>query len=188
VAGLLFVACALWWGRPAFFSHSGPGVADSAHASMLTTSAHPVPEVVSTARPAVEKGPAKPATEQLATPGKESDLDKLIVGSWEQINHGKRFLEVLQDGTATMNVNLEGAWALVVGEKLEFQIEWTIEKERLLFKMTGGKPEGSLKLISSLYGDERNHRIESLTDEQMILIDEKDNSRDTWKRVASAKK
>lgn len=123
------------------------------------------------------------AGEKAAAVPEESSARKMIVGVWEQFNKGKRLLTVLDDGTATMDVSLEGAWATIVGQKLEFRIEWEIQGERLLFKMTGGKPAGSLKLLSSIYGNERNHRIETLSNDQLILIDENDKSRDIWKRV-----
>jgi len=108
---------------------------------------------------------------------------KQVLGIWEQFNQGRRVLTVREDGTATMKVKLEGAWSYVVGENLEFEINWNIEGSRLLFHTTGGKPEGSLKLITSMYGTERNHQIEKLTDDEMILVDEKDKSRDHWKRI-----
>lgn len=176
----LAVGCALW-GTGIFRGGSGR-ILQSAH----TSNPGKLPQSSALETPAGQ-ATSSAAGVSSGKEDEESAFDKLIVGSWEQIKSGKRLLNVLQNGTATMDVALDGAWSAVVGDKLQFQIEWKIENERLLFKMTGGKPEGSLKLISSIYGNERNHRIEKLTNDQLILIDEKDNSRDTWTRVIAAK-
>jgi hypothetical protein len=127
-------------------------------------------------------------TSAAAAPSEESTYSRQILGEWEQLNKGKRILTVREDGTATMKVTLEGAWSYVVGEKLEFEIHWKIEGKRLLFNMVGGKPEGSMKLVTSMYGKERNHRIEKLNEDQMILVDEKDDSHDKWKRSSPTTK
>jgi hypothetical protein len=184
--GLVVAASALWWGRPA----AAPNVVEAVPeptSQAAPSASNPTAGIAADSTAAAKSSKSSDESKPPSAAGEKSKPDKLILGEWEQTNKGKRLLNVLQNGTATMSVALEGPWAAVVGDKLEFQIEWKIENERLLFKMTGGKPEGSLKLISSIYGNERNHRIESLTDDTMILVDEKDNSRDTWTRVASAK-
>lgn len=157
-AGLLLGIAGLWWGGIPYLAGGSP-------ATSIEISAEATPVAAANDTP---------------------DPAKLIVGRWEQFNRGRRVLVVREDGTATMDVNLEGAWAYVVGEKLEFQIEWTLDKSRLLLKMIGGKPDGALKFVASVYGNERNHQVETLTSDQMILVDEKDKSRDIWKRIEPA--
>ncbi len=170
----------LWWvggsGRPAGGHDFSPV---SASPTSGTVSNAP-PSTVSSDQKNVESAGTAPVSE-------EQKLAQQIVGEWEQFNKGKRLLTVRDDGTATMKVTLDGAWSYVVGEKLEFEIEWKIEGKRLLFHMKSGKPEGSMKVITSIYGNERNHRIDELTSKKMVLVDEQDESRDKWTRLASAK-
>ena len=180
--------------------------------SFSSESASPVAET--TDQSSRDRAPAEksPPTETSSTPGDSSAAAKsstnssaksnndlpnaaqdagyasLIVGDWEQFNKGKRVLTVRGDGTASVKVSMDGAWSYVVGEQLEFEIRWEITGNRLHFQTTGGKPEGSFKIITSMFGKERNHKIEKLSDGQLILVDEKDGSRENWKRLAATKK
>ena len=153
------------------------------------------PPAETSSTPTVLKVPAKSSTtssaksnNDLPNAAGDAGYASLIVGDWEQFNKGKRMLTVRKDGTATVKVSLDGAWSYVVGEKLEFEIQWKITGHRLHFQVTGGKPEGSFKIITSMFGKERNHRIEKLSDGQLILVDDKDGSRENWKRLAATKK
>src|SRR6185437_16340843 len=82
----------------------------------------------------------------------------LLVGSWKGFYKGERTLDVRADGTATMVSKPEGLAATAFAARLQFEIEWTLQGDELIFKTTGGEPEGKVQFILKLYGTERRHK------------------------------
>lgn len=105
-----------------------------------------------------------------------------ILGSWKQYSYGQRLLKVLNDGTATIDVKLDGLTAFALGEKIHFDIEWEIEGDMLVFKTVGGTPESSVKTVEQLYGNKRVYRILEINEKQMLL-QEDDEKKTSWDRV-----
>ena len=103
-----------------------------------------------------------------------------------QDSDGHRVLDIQQDGTATIDVTLDGLSALAFGEKLHFDIEWTIEDDRLIFQTTGGEPIDGVKAILAIYGASRTYVIRDITEAKMLLEEEGQPKTD-WDRVGAAK-
>lgn len=91
-------------------------------------------------------------------------------------------LTVKEDGTAIIDVKLDGFVAFAFGEKLQFNIAWTIDGDELVFKTIGGTPESGVNAVTSIYGDRRVYRIREINSEQMLL-NEKDEEKTPWDRV-----
>lgn len=124
----------------------------------------------------------------LSTPVVEESLDdsyrKRIVGSWEMDRDGKRLLTVDADGTAKMDVEIEGSWSFLFGSKLNFDIEWTIEDGHLTMKTIGGEPQAKVDLLTSMYGKERVQQITVLDDTTLRLPDDEPDGEDhIWTRI-----
>jgi|GEM_PF-2899100 hypothetical protein len=105
-----------------------------------------------------------------------------ILGTWKQYSHGHRLLKVLDDGTATIDVKLDGFTAIAFGEKMHFDIEWKIEDDTLVFNTIGGTPEASINAVKSIYGDNRVYRILEINETQMLL-QEDEEKKTPWDRV-----
>ena len=133
----------------------------------------------STAAPVPDGPEAQPSEESAAV---ESRI-ALLVGSWKGFYKGERTLEVRADGTATMVSKPEGLAATAFAPRLQFEIEWTLNGDDLIFKTTGGEPEGKVQFILKLYGTERRHKIVSLEAEKMVLLDEDGKTEYVWERV-----
>ena len=143
--------------------------------------------------------PVDPSTTPLANKGSDSDLSasepaaretpdekmsRLMVGKWEMDRDGLRKLTVNDDGTASMDVALEGSYALMLGSKIQFDIKWLIKDSKLIFETTGGKPETSVSLVTKLYGAKRTQPILELTEKRMLLKDADEGEPDhDWKRA-----
>jgi len=136
------------------------------------------------------EGTAKPAgdspTTTVSAAGEtkttQGKFKRAILGSWKQYSYGHRLLKVLDDGTATIDVKLDGLTAFALGEKIHFDIEWKIEGGTLVFKTVGGTPESSVKAVGKLYGDKRVYRILEINGKQMLL-QEDDEKKTPWDRV-----
>lgn len=110
---------------------------------------------------------------------------KAILGSWKQYSFGHRLLHVKEDGTATIDVKLDGLFAIYIGEKFRLDIEWSITGDELVFKTTGGTPKSSVDAVTSFYGDKRVYRILEINEKQILLKDE-DEEKTPWDRVTDA--
>ena len=128
--------------------------------------------------------PAAPPPQELPAPAPEGDarLRKLVVGTWVDEYKGKRTMTVHQDGTATMVVELEGSNALL-GSRLRFEMEWSIEAGRLKKRTVGGEPSGRVNLILKAMGDRVDEPILELTEQRLLLLDVDGRTRYDWRRV-----
>lgn len=113
----------------------------------------------------------------------DRQLRRRLIGRWEQHHAGWRRLTVYEDGTATMTVEPEGVWKYLLGSKLRFDVEWRIEDGYLAYSTTGGRPPKKVELVKKMWGDRRRQKIEELTAERMVLLDEDGEPDDEWKRV-----
>ena len=128
--------------------------------------------------------PAEPPPQEPAPSASDGDarLRKLVVGTWADEYKGKRTMTVHQDGTATMVVELEGSNALL-GSRLRFEMEWSIEAGRLKKRTVGGEPSGRVNLILKAMGDRVDESILELTEQRLLLLDGDGRTRYDWRRV-----
>lgn len=119
----------------------------------------------------------------------EDDLHReQVVGIWKQNESGIRWLNVREDGTATMFIDPAGSWAAkaIIGDGLTIQIEWSIDDGRVQMKSVSGAPSSTFKAVSALYGTDRNRGIARLDDEKFVMLDDSDGSKSEWTRVAKS--
>lgn len=114
-----------------------------------------------------------------------TDVEKSMLGTWEDDYKGHRTLTLNADGTGTMVVELDGLAATLFAAKLTFSEEWTVADGKVTMKATGGEPVGKVRLVLSLHGDSSTQRIIEVTSERMILIEEPSETRFEWRRVRS---
>lgn len=127
---------------------------------------------------------AEAPPQELVSPEPEGDarLRMLVVGTWADDFKGKRTMTIRQDGTATMVVELEGANALL-GSRLQFEMEWSIEGGRLKKRTIGGEPSRRVSLILKAMGDRVDEPILELTEQRLLLLDGDGRTRYEWQRV-----
>lgn len=119
------------------------------------------------------------------SPESLSDVERLMLETWEDDYEGHRTLTLNADGTGTMVVELDGLAATFFAEKLTFREEWTVADGKVTMKATGGEPAGKVQLVLSLHGDSSTQRIIEVTSDRMILIEESSGTRFEWRRVRS---
>lgn len=136
----------------------------------------------------VESGKNEPGDADPKLTQKEEDEERsvMVAGIWETNRDGRRVLTVLEDGTATMDVTVEGAFAFVVGSKMKFNINWLIADGSLDFEMVDGEPESSVSAVISLYGKRRVQKILEFSQEKFVLKDNDGESDHVWTRVKPA--
>ena len=115
-----------------------------------------------------------------------TDLEKSMLGTWEDDYKGHRTLTLNVDGTGMMVVELDGFAATLFAKKLTFQEEWTVADGKVTMKATGGEPAGKVRLVLSLHGDSSTQRIVEVTQDRMILVEEPSETRFEWRRVSAA--
>ncbi|HLJ09969.1 MAG TPA: hypothetical protein VKU82_02210 [Planctomycetaceae bacterium] len=106
----------------------------------------------------------------------------LVLGTWEDDYRGKRHLTVHEDGTGTMVVEPDGIGKKLFAARLEFDLQWSLDGERITMKTMGGTPKQKVQLILKLYGSEADYTIVELTDERMLLLDADGKTRYDWRR------
>jgi hypothetical protein len=109
---------------------------------------------------------------------------ELLVGKWTQQRTGTRNLTIRDDGTATMIVILDSPYNYVFGDKITLNIDWTLKDGRLIFKTNGGKPATQIKVLTKMFGSERDQPILELTSKRLLLKDgDEGEPNHDWTRV-----
>lgn len=124
----------------------------------------------------------EPSPDSAPAPDGDVRLRMLIVGTWADEYKGKRTMTVHQDGSATMVVELKGLNA-VMGSRLRFDMEWSIEDGRLKKRTIGGEPSGRVNLILKAMGDHVDEPILELTEQRLLLLDGDGRTTYDWQRV-----
>jgi hypothetical protein len=101
----------------------------------------------------------------------EPDAHLLIQGTWQDDYQGQRTMTLREDGTGTMVVELAGINAKLVGPRLTFQMVWSLDKKRLTKRTVGGEPEGRVRAILAMMGDQVEEEILELSAERLLVTD-----------------
>ena len=118
--------------------------------------------------------------------GSLTDVEKSMLGTWEDDYKGHRILTLNAGGTGTMVVELDGLAATLFAKTLTFREEWSVVDGKVTMKATGGEPAGKVGLVLSLHGDSSTQRIVEVTADRMILVEEPSETRFEWRRVPVA--
>ncbi len=121
---------------------------------------------------------ARPADAESPEPGQ---LQHLIPGTWEDDYQGKRTMTLRPDGTGTMVVELKGWNAKLFAARLTFEMEWSLDGDRLNKRTIGGEPAGKVRAVLAMMGDRVEEQIIELTD-QRLLVSDGERQYD-WRRV-----
>lgn len=139
-------------------------------------------------KPQASRSPVETQTAAAEPPVSNDDKFRtLLAGEWEQQYYGKRRLTVREDGTATMVVEPDGIWVHLFGEKIEVEIEWTLDNGRVNLKITGGTPSDKIELASKMWGDCWTQPILELTENRLLLLGEDGVTKYDWTRVSNSR-
>ncbi len=108
---------------------------------------------------------------------------QLVLGTWEDDYKGHRTMTLCEDGTGTMVVELSGLQAALFAERLQFEMEWSLENGRLKKRTIGGEPATQVQLILKTMGDRVDEPILDLTEDRLLLLDGDGQTRYDWRRV-----
>jgi hypothetical protein len=108
-----------------------------------------------------------------------------MLGVWEDDYQGHRTLSLNGDGTGRMVVELSGAAASLFADRLAFNQQWAFDPDQQLVTMTAidGEPATKVNLVLRIYGREATYKVETVTDKQLILVDQADQKLYEWRRV-----
>lgn len=139
----------------------------------------PATEVVD---PPVLSGlPGEPAVEALSP--EDAERARLIVGSWEQERYGQRVMTVKADGTATMMIRPSGLWATMFGEQIDLELYWSIKDGHIDYGVSGGASAEQVATASKMWGDHWIEKIVTLTEDELVLLDQSTSQEIGWKRA-----
>ncbi len=111
-----------------------------------------------------------------------------VIGTWEDDFEGHRTMTLSADGTGTMVCELSGMAATLFASRLEFNMEWSVEKGRLKKRTIDGKPERRVNVILKMMGDRVDEPILELTEERLLLLDKDGKTKYDWRRPSENKK
>jgi len=130
-----------------------------------------------------------PASEERAA-SVENELDhaarqrqKLLIGTWQQEFYGTRTLTVLPEGTGRMLIRPSGIWASLFGDQIQLDMFWKLDGDRIDYGYSGGRPADKVEAARKSWGDRWLEKIETLSDEVLVLLAADGTTRSVWKRV-----
>jgi hypothetical protein len=103
------------------------------------------------------------------TEGLPADAIHLTNGTWSDFFHGLRTFRFESAGQGCMSLELSGVGAMLYGEKIEFDFDWTLNGNSLHLKMTGGRPSGTANTLCRLFGGEFDYEIDSASASELVL-------------------
>ena len=115
--------------------------------------------------------------------GDDDRKQQLAVGTWEDDYQGHRTMTLNPDGTGTMMVELDGMKATLFAPRLRFDMEWSVDGERLRMQTIGGEPAVQVQLILKTMGDRVVQNILDLTEDRLRLLDADGQTEYDWRRV-----
>lgn len=108
--------------------------------------------------------------------------DKQLVGVWQQEKYGRRTLTILPEGKAKMTIEPAGAWSLAFGKRLDAEMYWSLEGDRIIYGMTSGTPANKYEIAVKAWGDRWNEQLTALTAERLTITAD-DGTVSVWQRV-----
>jgi hypothetical protein len=117
------------------------------------------------------------------TSNQDERFRRLVVGTWQDDYQGKRTMTLREDGTGTMVVELEGVKAILFAPRLQFEMDWSVERGRLKKRTLRGEPAAQVQLILKTMGDRVDEPILELTEGRLLLLDKDGQTKYDWRRV-----
>lgn len=136
--------------------------------SRLTLAAIPDSTITSVETPTTSIPTADPAPLSAAEELNNQQRSQLL-GRWEDQFYGRRVFEFHEDGTGTMELELDSVGKLLYGPKLRFFMAWELKDSVLTLKMTGGEPSDTAVTLAKLFGESSQQRIEAISGDELQL-------------------
>ncbi len=141
-------------------------------------------------------GPVRPRSLRLPAPAADvasepSDADRdaelrlMILGRWStQASGGTRVIGNRADGTASLEVTFDFFAGLLYGEKVQFDLQWSLERGELTYTMQGGRPAAAAARVMADHGRQATYAFRSIAPNRMHLtrIDEPAGD-NIWTRI-----
>jgi hypothetical protein len=142
-------------------------------------------------QPAAEPRPAAPLNPDPDVPpdrpvtgtDAESELPRLIVGTWQDDYQGRRTMTLRPDGTGTMVVELQGINAALFASRLTFHMEWSLQGRRLHKRTVGGEPAVKVRAVLAMMGDEVEEEVVELTTDRLLVKQTGSEQQFDWRRA-----
>jgi hypothetical protein len=179
----------LWMSGRGPFAPAGHSAAVQASVSATTTQqgTHEdvagVPGVHTSSTDAAPQVTPTDATSDHELSPEDAERARLIVGVWEQERFGKRQMTVKSDGTATMIMRPSGVWSTMFGERIDLEMYWSIRNGHIDYGVSGGTPAQQTETARKMWGDHWVEKIEKLSSDEMVLLDQSTSAPSGWKRV-----
>ena len=113
----------------------------------------------------------------------ELSLRARLVGAWEDEHMGRRVMTLRPDGSGTMLVELRDPAKLVIGPRLMFTLNWTVQQRTLSLTMTGGEPAKKVDMITRRFGDRATQHIEEIDGQWLLVHDLDDGDEFAFRRL-----
>ncbi len=140
------------------------------------------PKTTSTTLPSPHAIAETTAPVALEPVDEDAQFRALALGTWQDEFKGKRTMDLLEDGTGTMVVELSGLTAKLFASRLEFDMVWSIENGRMQKQTLGGRPKTKVRAILAMMGDRVDEPILELSEERLLLLDGDGKTRYDWRR------
>lgn len=105
-----------------------------------------------------------------------------VIGTWKLEYQGQRVVTMRDDGSAVMRVSLDFFGALLYGESLTLELEWTLEDGILTHRVIRGEPKQNVAKLIRDFGDARSYRVVSCGDE--LVLEAVDSPDDVYRWTA----
>lgn len=175
LAGILLTAtaAALQWQQPAEPAARTPAAPMSRENHSMAV-AEPTPSALS------GSDRDRPASQPSA-------LADQLVGVWQLQKHGQRTLQLNRDGTATAEVKLNMLGALIYGEQMTLELDWSLKGDVMTQTVTSGSPPHAVERLINDWGNRREYRVIEVSDQQLVLAEVGDDGdRDVWTSIPKA--
>lgn len=118
-------------------------------------------------------------------------LDKVdpatLIGQWKDSFFGTRTLTLNDDGSAQMVLDLDFAGRLLYGNRLEFEMKWTLEGAVIGIDVVSGKPESSARSAMKTWGERYVYLLDAVSDDRIEMRDWDGAASYTLKKVSLEK-
>jgi len=149
-------------------------IADEPEAPPVSTTSVAGTDVVAVPVSAADTGDDEPADNAVA----RAD----VIGTWKLEYQGQRVVTMRDDGSAVMRVSLDFFGALLYGESLTLELEWTLEDGILTHRVIRGEPKQNVAKLIRDFGDARSYRVVSCGDE--LVLEAVDSPDDVYRWTA----
>jgi len=163
--------------------HAAVVPASTSSEDTLQSTQHAAPSVSGDLTSSTDAGSQDASVPAPELSPEDAQRSRLVVGVWEQERFGKRQMTIKSDGTATMIMRPSGVWATMFGERIDLEMYWSIRDGHIDYGVSGGTPAQQTETARKMWGDHWVEKIEKLSADEMVLLDQSTSAPSGWKRV-----